>query len=243
MNQKTTNTMATNKAPSAVLPETMTGDSAAADELHQIFNRLPVYSWQTIKDVPFKDGIYIVFEKEETYKGLPRIVRVGTHTSPGRLKQRLRSHFLSEHHNSSIFRKNIGKVLLLYNGTIPKNTAIQIKDGTKGIASYAFSLSSPENLISITLPYSLTTLSNGALSDCTSLKNVNLSANVSSIGNSAFSGCSNLTSITIPSSVTTIGDDAFKASGIISVTIPFLWKAQKLISVTLSGTVYVLSDL
>ena len=91
----------------------------------------------------------------------------------------------------------IGKVLLLYNGTIPKNTAIQIKDGTKGIASYAFSLSSPENLISITLPYSLTTLSNGALSDCTSLKNVNLSANVSSIGNSAFSGCSNLATVTV----------------------------------------------
>ena len=111
MNQKTTNTMTTNKAPSAVLPETMTGDSAAADQLHQIFNSLPVYSWQTIKDIPFKDGIYIVFEKGETYKGLPRIVRVGTHTSSGRLKQRLRSHFLSEHHNSSIFRKNIGKVL------------------------------------------------------------------------------------------------------------------------------------
>ncbi|WP_406041938.1 hypothetical protein [Succinimonas sp.] len=112
MNQKTTSNLKTAQALSAVLPEAMTGDSAAADQLHQIFNSLPVYSWQTIKDVPFKDGIYIVFEKGETYKGLPRIVRVGTHTSPGRLKQRLRSHFLSEHHNSSIFRKNIGKVLL-----------------------------------------------------------------------------------------------------------------------------------
>ena len=55
MNQKTTNNPNTAKG-AAALPETMTGNSAAADELHQIFNSLPVYSWQTIKDIPFKDG-------------------------------------------------------------------------------------------------------------------------------------------------------------------------------------------
>src|SRR5699024_5615018 len=60
----------------------------------------------------FRNGIYIVFEQGEMYHGLPRIVRIGTHTSPNRLRQRLRDHFVRENHNGSIFRKNIGKALL-----------------------------------------------------------------------------------------------------------------------------------
>lgn len=89
-----------------------TGNDAAADRLHRMFNSLPVYDWQTIGDIPFENGIYIVFEKGETYKGFARVVRVGTHKSPGRLKQRLKDHFIGENHNGSIFRKNIGKALL-----------------------------------------------------------------------------------------------------------------------------------
>ncbi len=92
--------------------ETITKQAGAAEQLHRIFGRLPVYDWRTIDDIPFQDGIYIVFEKGEIYKGCARIVRVGTHTSPGRLKQRLKDHFVRENHNGSIFRKNIGKALL-----------------------------------------------------------------------------------------------------------------------------------
>lgn len=51
-------------------------------------------------------------QSEETYRGQARIVRVGTHASPGRLKRRLKDHFVRENHNGSIFRKNIGKALL-----------------------------------------------------------------------------------------------------------------------------------
>jgi hypothetical protein len=41
-----------------------------------------------------------------------RIVRVGTHTSPNRLKIRLKDHFWHENKDGSIFRKNIGKAIL-----------------------------------------------------------------------------------------------------------------------------------
>ena len=92
--------------------ETISRQTSAADQLHKMFSRLPVYNWRTIDDIPIQDGIYIVFEKGEIYKGSARIVRVGTHTSQGRLKQRLKDHFVRENHNGSIFRKNIGKAML-----------------------------------------------------------------------------------------------------------------------------------
>jgi hypothetical protein len=83
-----------------------------AESLHRLFLGLPRYNWETIDQIPFRNGIYIVFEKGESYHGHERIVRVGTHTSSGRLKRRLKDHFVKEDHNGSIFRKNIGKALL-----------------------------------------------------------------------------------------------------------------------------------
>ena len=80
--------------------------------LHQMIAELPRYTWKEIGAVPFRNGIYIVFEQGEMYHSLPRIVRIGTHTSPNRLRQRLKDHFVRENHNRSIFRKNIGKALL-----------------------------------------------------------------------------------------------------------------------------------
>lgn len=92
--------------------EAPSGARGAALWLHRLFERLPRYDWQGIDDIPFDDGIYIVYERGETYHGYARVVRVGTHTSPGRLKARLTDHFVRENHNASIFRKNIGKALL-----------------------------------------------------------------------------------------------------------------------------------
>ena len=78
----------------------------------------------------------------------------------------------------------IGKVAYEYNGTMPSNTEIIIRDGTVGIGGSAFDGCS--GLTSITIPDSVT-----------------------SIGNRAFYGCTSLTSVTIPDSVTSIGDNAF----------------------------------
>jgi len=81
-------------------------------DLHDIFNAGKRYSSSEINRVPFENGIYIMYEKGECYKDFDRIVRVGTHDSPNRLKLRLKDHFIRENKDGSIFRKNIGKAIL-----------------------------------------------------------------------------------------------------------------------------------
>ncbi len=66
---------------------------------------------------------------------------------------------------------------------------------------------------------SVTSIGNGAFSECSKLTSVTIPDSVTSIGVYAFSGCSGLTSITIPDSVTSIGNGAFSdCSGLTSVT-------------------------
>lgn len=96
----------------ACFEEAPSGAEGAALWLHRLFERLPRYGWRDIDAIPFEDGIVIVYERGETYRGYARVVHVGTHTAPGRLKQRLKDHFERENRNASIFRKNIGKALL-----------------------------------------------------------------------------------------------------------------------------------
>ena len=81
-----------------------------------------------------------------------------------------------------------GKVAYKYKGTMSSNTSIVLKEGTLGIANYAF---------------------NSAFSGCTGLTSVTIPDSVTSIGSAAFKGCTGLTSVTIPDSVTSIGSYAF----------------------------------
>ena len=112
-----------------------------------------------------------------------------------------------------------GKVAYRYRGTMPPNTSITIKEGTLGIAAYAFIGFS--DLTSVTIPNSVTNIGYAAFSDCSGLTSVTIPNSVMSIGDLAFSGCSGLTSITIPNSVTNIGLSAFNScSNLTSVTIP-----------------------
>ena len=82
------------------------------DNLHKLFCSLQRYTYMDISRIPFDDGIYIIFEVGEKYKGWDRIVRIGTHIASGRLKRRLYSHFKSKNKDGSIFRKNIGRAIL-----------------------------------------------------------------------------------------------------------------------------------
>ena len=111
-----------------------------------------------------------------------------------------------------------GKVAYKYKGTMPNNTSIVLREGTLGIADYAFAYCS--GLTSITIPDSVTSIEDHAFEGCSGLTSVTIGNGVESIGSYAFYNCSGLTSITIPDSVTSIGDYAFyNCSGLKSVAI------------------------
>jgi hypothetical protein len=82
-------------------------------ELHRIMDRAPRFRFPfDEKKIP-KNGIYVLFEKGERAHGGDRIVRIGTHTGRDQLRSRLFQHFLRENKDRSIFRKNIGRALLM----------------------------------------------------------------------------------------------------------------------------------
>lgn len=88
------------------------------------------------------------------------------------------------------------------------NGAYTIKDGTKCIASSAFY--ECDNLKSITMPESVTTMGSGVFWKCKKLENVVLSSNLTSIESWTFYQCNTLSNIIIPDSVTLIGSSAFE---------------------------------
>ena len=86
--------------------------SENCNTIHQWFNRMKKYCFPfNENDIP-KNGIYVLFEKEEFGHSTDRIVRIGTHTGNNQLCSRLYQHFVNENKDRSIFRKNIGRALL-----------------------------------------------------------------------------------------------------------------------------------
>lgn len=83
---------------------------------HQLLDTLPIRRFPFDEGKIPEDGFYFLFERGEAGHGKSRIVRVGTHTGVNQLRSRLRQHFLLENKDRSIFRKNIGRALLLKNG-------------------------------------------------------------------------------------------------------------------------------
>ena len=89
----------------------------------------------------------------------------------------------------------------------------------KSIGQSAFS--NCTNLISVTIPNSVTSIERFAFSNCCVLSSITIPNSVASFGDYAFNGCTGLTSITIPNSVTSIGNSAFYGcTGLTSITIP-----------------------
>ncbi len=98
-------------------------------------------------------------------------------------------------------------------------TSITIPDSVTSIGSYAFRYCT--SLTSITIPDSVTSIGNCAFYNCDSLTSITIPDSVTSIDNSTFSGCTSLTSINIPDSVTSIGSYAFDdCTSLTSITIP-----------------------
>ena len=87
------------------------------------------------------------------------------------------------------------------------------------IGKYAFILGS--DLISVTIPNSVTYIDDNAFEFCRNLTSVTIPNSVTIIGEEAFSNCTSLTSVTIPDSVKYIRDYTFRdCTSLTSVTIP-----------------------
>ncbi|MBQ7340080.1 MAG: leucine-rich repeat protein [Clostridia bacterium] len=92
------------------------------------------------------------------------------------------------------------------------NGNLYSKDG-KTLIQYAIGKTNTSFII----PNNVTSISNSAFEDCTSLTGVYIPNSVTSIGNFAFSGCTSLTSILIPNSVIYMGDYAFSACSSLTI--------------------------
>lgn len=100
----------------------------------------------------------------------------------------------------------IGKHLIRAKTSI--NGTYTIKDGTKCIASSAFY--ECDNLTSVTMPESVTTMGAFIFWKCKKLGNIELSSKLTAIENWTFYQCDALSNIVIPDSVTSIGSSAFE---------------------------------
>lgn len=86
-------------------------------------------------------------------------------------------------------------------------TSVTIPDSVTFISDSAFAYCS--NLTNISIPNSVTSIGFSAFGGCTKLESITLPSSLRSISEALFSGCSQLTTIHIPVSVTSIENDAF----------------------------------
>ncbi len=114
------------------------------------------------------------------------------------------------------------------------------------------SLSGAAKLVTVSLPNTVTAISQNAFSGCAALKNVTLPSGITAIPYGAFSGCAALTSVNVPCGVTSIGAQAFKGcesltaisipSGVTSIGANAFEGCKKLTSVSLPDIGHTLPD-
>lgn len=112
-------------------------------------------------------------------------------------------------------------VTAINNAAFPNSavTSVTIPDSVTSISDAAF-INCPK-LTNISIPNSVTYIGFSAFSSCTSLKSITLPSSLSFISGALFLGCSQLTTIHIPVSVTSIGNNAFAdCPSLMTVTYP-----------------------
>ena len=98
--------------------------------------------------------------------------------------------------------------------------SVVIEEGVTSVGEYAFYLYY-DKLTTVTLPDSLTVISDNAFDKCKSLTTINMSKNVEMIGTEAFRECKSLRSVVLPETLKRIEDQAFYACDSLTViTIP-----------------------
>lgn len=114
-----------------------------------------------------------------------------------------------------------GSMLLSYKGTMPSTEKVcSIKEGTKGIAAYAFN--DNKVITEITIPSTVEEIGVQAFSQCLNLSKVTIEKEsvLKKIHKSAFYGCFEVKDFQIPETVVEIGDEAFTVTGLKYVYIP-----------------------
>lgn len=103
----------------------------------------------------------------------------------------------------------------------------------------------PEEVVFMNRTRKVTRIGEGAFSSCNELTSVTMPQSITSIGGNAFYGCS-LTSLVIPNSVTNIGSGAFGESNLTTINIPnnvtdigekTFYRCSSLTSVTIGNSV------
>ena len=104
--------------------------------------------------------------------------------------------------------------------SLDTSTGVLTISGTGEMTDSPFRQNFNFNIIkSVIIKNGVTSISDYAFADCSSLASVTIPNSVTNIGDGAFKW-SGITNITIPDSVTSIGDGAFEWSGITNITIP-----------------------
>ena len=136
------------------------------------------------------------------------------------------TYWLEYHTDGLIY---VGAVAYRYIGSMPEETNIALREGTRTIAQSAFkncsklksidvgqteyiyreAFSGCTGLSGITLGDRLVTISDYAFKDCRSLRDITIPQTTVTIGSYAFDNCGMLEKITIPNSLKTIGLKAF----------------------------------
>ncbi len=99
-----------------------------------------------------------------------------------------------------------------------KDSVIPTDGGVTSIGNEAFSGHSPAI---ITIPNSVTTISDYAFYDCYTLSDISIPYSVKSIGSFAFVNCNNLSDLVIPNGVESIGESAFLGcTALANISIP-----------------------
>ena len=134
----------------------------------------------------------------------------------------------------------------------PANLIIPSTYLGKKVTSIGYNAFFDQDLISVTIPDSITNIGDFAFAMCSSLNSIAIPDGVMSLGDFAFARCSNLTSITIPNSITSIGERTFEdCSSLTSITLPesltnidrrAFYNCTSLTSITIPSSVTVIDE-
>jgi hypothetical protein len=120
---------------------------------------------------------------------------------------------------TSLDRINIGAMGIGVFENCTNLVSVTIPDSVTQIGRYAFL--GCANLVSVAIPDSVAAIGQRAFGGCTSLASIAIPNSVTSTGGQVFQGCTNLASITLPESLASINESLFNGCiSLTSVTIP-----------------------